>query len=190
MLSKFDIKAVVIGGSAGSLQVLNTIFSQLPDKTRLPIFVAVHRLKHVYTGMPESLNVKSKLHIVEPHDKQAIAPGKIYLAPANYHMAIERSGLFSMSSDEMVLGSRPSIDITLGSCAEYYKKNLLGILLTGANKDGADGMRKIHLNGGHTVVQDPKTCMIDTMPKAALAATTIDQILSIEEITNLLKTIL
>jgi two-component system chemotaxis response regulator CheB len=187
MFNKNDIKAIVIGGSAGSLQVLNTILPQLPEKSRVPIFIAVHRLKHVYSGMTESLNIKSKLKIVEPTDKQAIVSGLIYLAPANYHLGIERSGIFSVGTDELVLGSRPSIDITLGACAEFYKKNLLGILLTGANKDGGDGMRKIHDNGGYTVVQDPKTCMIDTMPKAALAATQVDEILSVEQITNLLK---
>lgn len=190
MINKNDIKAIVIGGSAGSLQVLNTILPQLPSITRLPIIITVHRLKHVYSGMAESLNAKSSLKITEPNDKQIITSGCIYLAPANYHMGIERNGTFSLSTEELVLGSRPSIDITLGTCAEYYKKNLLGILLTGANKDGGDGMRKIHNQGGYTVVQDPKTCMIDTMPRAALAATAVDEILSIEEITNLLKSIL
>jgi two-component system chemotaxis response regulator CheB len=188
MLNRNDIKAIVIGGSAGSLQVLNTILPQLPGKSRVPIIIAVHRLKHVYSGMAESLNLKSNLQIIEPNDKQTIVPGFIYLAPANYHLGVERSGIFSVSTDELLLGSRPSIDITLGTCAEFYKKNLLGILLTGANKDGGDGMRKIHENGGYTVVQDPKTCMIETMPKAALAATKIDEILSVEQITNLLKT--
>ena len=123
--------------------------------------------------------------MIEPYDKESIKKGKVYLAPANYHMSIELGHFFSLSTEDMVNNSRPSIDITLDTAAYTYKNKLIGILLSGANKDGALGMKHIKDNGGLTVVQDPKECMIDTMPSAALSMTTIDHTLSIDDIIKL-----
>ena len=180
-------KAVVIGGSAGSFQGVVKILSQLPKGFPLPIIMALHRLKHVRNGFVEALSIKSVVQVTEPNDKEAIKKGSVYLAPANYHMSVELGNNFALSTEEMVNNSRPAIDITLSSCAFVYKEKLLGILLSGANKDGALGMKHIHERGGTTIVQEPSECMIDTMPKAALAVTQIDHVLKIDEIVEVLK---
>ncbi|MGC3948050.1 MAG: chemotaxis protein CheB [Chryseolinea sp.] len=180
-------KAVVIGGSAGSFQGVVKILSQLPKGFPLPIIMALHRLKHVRNGFVEALSIKSVVQVTEPNDKEAIKKGSVYLAPANYHMSVELGNNFALSTEEMVNNSRPAIDITLSSCAFVYKEKLLGILLSGANRDGALGMKHIHERGGTTIVQEPTECMIDTMPKAALAVTKIDHVLRIDEIVEVLK---
>ncbi|NBW35425.1 MAG: chemotaxis protein CheB [Cytophagia bacterium] len=190
-MNKFNLdnsyKAVVIGGSAGSFQGMIKILSQLPKNFPLPIIMALHRLKHVRHGFVEALSLKSVAPVTEPNDKEAIKKGGIYLAPANYHMSVELGHYFAMSTEEMVNNSRPAIDITLGTCAYVYKDKLIGILLSGANKDGALGMKHISERGGLTIVQDPSECMIDTMPKAALAVTKIDHVLKVDQIVEFFK---
>ena len=180
-------KAIVIGGSAGSFQGIVKILSQLPSDFPLPIIMCLHRLKHVRNGFVEALSIKSIAEIIEPYDKQQIKKGKVYLAPANYHLTVELGNYFSLSTEEMINNSRPSIDITLHSAAYVYRDKLIGILLSGANKDGGIGMESIKSRGGLTIVQDPQECMIDTMPRAAMAATTIDHVYKIEEIIQFLK---
>lgn len=189
-MSRFNLhnryKAVVIGGSAGSFQGITRILSGIPENFSLPIIMALHRLKHVRNGFTEALSIKSIKPVREPCDKENIKRGEVYLAPANYHLSIELGNSFSLSTEEMVNNSRPAIDITLETAAYVYKDKLIGILLSGANRDGALGMKKIKDRGGLTIVQDPAECMIDTMPNAALQMTQIDHILSIEEITRFL----
>ncbi len=180
-------KAVVIGGSAGSFQGISRILSGMPEDFPLPIIMCLHRLKHVRNGFIEALSIKSIKPVLEPYDKESIKKGKIYLAPANYHLCVELSHTFALSTEEMVNNSRPSIDITLESAAYAYKNKLIGILLSGANKDGALGMAQIKERGGITIVQDPEECMIDTMPRAALQATNIDHTLTVENIIYFLK---
>jgi len=180
-------KAVVIGGSAGSFQGVVKILAQLPKGFPLPIIMCLHRLKHVRNGFVEALSIKSVVQVTEPHDKENIKKGSVYLAPANYHMSVELGHSFALSTEEMVNNSRPAIDITLSSCAFVYKEKLVGILLSGANKDGALGMKHIHDRNGLTIVQEPTECMIDTMPKAALAATEIDDVMKIDQIVAFLK---
>jgi two-component system, chemotaxis family, protein-glutamate methylesterase/glutaminase len=180
-------KAVVIGGSAGSFQGMVRILSQLPKGFPLPIIMCLHRLKHVRNGFVEALSIKSVVQVTEPHDKENIKKGAVYLAPANYHMSVELGNHFALSTEEMVNNSRPAIDITLSTAAFVYREKLVGILLSGANRDGAAGMKSIHEKGGLTLVQEPTECMIDTMPKAALAATKIDQVLKIDQIVEFFK---
>jgi two-component system, chemotaxis family, protein-glutamate methylesterase/glutaminase len=190
-MSKYNLnnsyKAVVIGGSAGSFQGIVKILSQLPKGFPLPIIMCLHRLKHVRNGFVEALSIKSVVQVGEPHDKENIKKGSVYLAPSNYHLSVELGNYFALSTEEMVNNSRPAIDITLSSCAYVYKEKLVGILLSGANKDGAAGMKQIHDRGGITIVQEPSECMIDTMPKAAQAATKIDYTLRIDQIVEFLK---
>lgn len=190
-MNKFNLnsgyKAVVIGGSAGSFQGIIKILSQIPPEFPLPIIAALHRLKHVRHGFVEALSIKSTLKIVEPEDKESIRKGIFYLAPANYHLSVELGNYFSLSTEDMVHNSRPSIDITLSSTAYAYRNKLIGILLSGANRDGGEGMKSIKDKGGLTIVQDPIECMIDTMPKAALSLTSIDYTLNIEQIIGFLK---
>jgi two-component system, chemotaxis family, protein-glutamate methylesterase/glutaminase len=180
-------KAVVIGGSAGSFQGVVKILSQLPKGFPLPIIMCLHRLKHVRNGFVEALSIKSVVQVTEPNDKETIKKGNVYLAPANYHMSVELGNYFALSTEEMINNSRPAIDITLATSAFVYKEKLIGILLSGANRDGGVGMKAIHERGGVTIVQDPSECMIDTMPKAALAMTKIDHIMKIDQIVNFFK---
>jgi two-component system, chemotaxis family, protein-glutamate methylesterase/glutaminase len=190
-MSKYNLnnsyKAVVIGGSAGSFQGVVKILSQLPPGFPLPIIMCLHRLKHVRNGFVEALSIKSVVQVVEPYDKENIKKGSVYLAPANYHMSIELGNHFALSTEEMINNSRPAIDITLGTSAFAYRDKLIGILLSGANRDGALGMKYIHERGGLTIVQEPAECMIDTMPKAALAVTKIDHVMKVDQIVEFLK---
>jgi two-component system chemotaxis response regulator CheB len=152
-------KAVVIGGSAGSFQGITKILSGIPENFPIPIIMCLHRLKHVRNGFMEALNIKSVKNVIEPFDKQKIKKGEVYLAPANYHLCIELGHYFALSTEEMVNNSRPAIDITLETAAYAYKDKLVGILLSGANRDGAKGMKYIHDRGGITIVQNPDECM-------------------------------
>ncbi len=180
-------KAVVIGGSAGSFQGITKILSGISEGFPLPVILCLHRLKHVRNGFMEALSIKSKKPVAEPYDKETIKWGKVYLAPSNYHLSIELGHTFCLSTEEMVNNSRPSIDITFESAAYVYREKLLGILLSGANRDGAYGMKEIKERGGLTVVQNPEECMIDTMPRAALKTTEIDYTLSVDQIIDLLN---
>jgi len=180
-------KAVVIGGSAGSFQGIVKILSQLPKGFPLPIIMCLHRLKHVRNGFVEALSLKSVIQVTEPYDKEPIRKGGVYLAPSNYHMSVELGNYFALSTEEMVNNSRPAIDITLGSAAFAYRDRLVGILLSGANRDGGLGMKYIKDKGGLTIVQDPGECMIDTMPRAAMALTKIDYVIAVDQIVEFLK---
>jgi two-component system, chemotaxis family, protein-glutamate methylesterase/glutaminase len=189
-MSKFKIdisyKAIVIGGSAGSFQGITKILSHLPDDFELPVIMCLHRLKHVRNGFVEALSIKSVKPVEEPYDKQSIKKKKVYLAPANYHMMIELGNTIALSTEEMVNNSRPSIDITFSTAAYVYKNKLVSILLSGANRDGAWGAKKVKDWGGLTIVQDPKECMMPTMPNAAIEMTDIDHILTIDDIIQFL----
>ena len=180
-------KAVVIGGSAGSFQGIVKILSQLPKNFPLPIIMCLHRLKHVRNGFVEALSLKSVVAVTEPYDKEAIKKGGVYLAPANYHLSVELGNYFALSTEEMINNSRPAIDITLGTAAFVYRDKLIGILLSGANRDGGLGMKYIKDKGGMTIVQEPTECMIDTMPRAALAVTQIDHVMKVDQIVEFLK---
>jgi two-component system, chemotaxis family, protein-glutamate methylesterase/glutaminase len=190
-MNKFNLnnsyKAVVIGGSAGSFQGMVKVLSQLPKGFPLPIIMCLHRLKHVRNGFVEALSIKSVVQVTEPNDKENIKKGGVYLAPANYHMSVELGNYFALSTEEMINNSRPAIDITLSTSAFVYREKLIGILLSGANRDGAAGMKSIHEKGGLTLVQDPTECMIDTMPRAALSVTKIDHVLKVDQIVEFFK---
>ncbi|GAB4396328.1 MAG: chemotaxis protein CheB [Microscillaceae bacterium] len=181
-----DYKAIVIGGSAGSFQVISKILGHLPSDFETPILMCLHRLRHVRHGFVEALNIKSSVSIHEPYDKEPIRKGKFYLAPANYHLNVELGNTFALSTEELVNNSRPAIDLMFQSAAYAYRQRLVGILLSGANRDGAQGMKAIHEKGGLTLVQDPSDCLIDTMPSAALNVTPIDHILNVDDIIDFL----
>lgn len=185
-MNKFNLnnsyKAIVIGGSAGSFQAIVKILAHLPKGFSLPVIMCLHRLKHVRNGFVEALSIKSIVQVTEPNDKEFIKKGIIYLAPANYHLSVELGNHFALSTEEMINNSRPAIDITLESCAYVFKDKLIGVLLSGANRDGAAGMKSIADKGGLTIVQQPSECMIDTMPKAALFITKIDHVLKVNEL--------
>ncbi len=180
-------RAIVIGGSAGSFPVLVKILGQLDPGFSLPVIVSLHRLKHIREGLVEALSIKSVPETLEPYDKQKIESGKVYLAPANYHLFVELGNTFGLSTGALVNYSRPSIDLTFQSAAYVYRDKLIGILLSGANKDGANGMRMVRENNGLTIVQDPEECRISTMPRAAMAATEIHYVYNTDRIISFLN---
>lgn len=189
-MSKFGLspkyKAVVIGGSAGSFQPVTKILATIPKSFPLPIFLCLHRLKHVRHGFVEALSIKSNKPISEPLDKEIIKKGHVYLAPANYHLSLELGNSMSLSTEELYNNSRPAIDLTLETAAQAYGDKVIGILLSGANKDGAYGMMRIKQRGGLTIIQDPNESMINTMPTSAQARTRIDHVLTVDGIIDLL----
>jgi two-component system chemotaxis response regulator CheB len=148
--------------------------------------MCLHRLRHVRNGFVEALNIKSSIAIKEPYDKEPIKKGNVYLAPANYHLGVELGNTFALTTEELMNNSRPAIDILLQTAAYAYRNKLVGILLSGANKDGAIGMKKIADRGGLTIVQDPKECLIDTMPVSAMKLTEINHVLSVQGIIDFL----
>ncbi len=187
ILKDKKFEAIVIGGSAGSFTIITQILAELPQPFALPIFMCLHRLKDKREGFKEALEIKSKIKIEEPDDKTIIQQNTSYLAPANYHMLIENKKLISLSTTELVQFSRPSIDVMFESAADVYRDKLLAILLSGANKDGAEGMRTIKERGGFTIIQDLKTCTMITMPEAAFKLTQIDLQLKPNDISDFLK---
>lgn len=181
-----DYKAVIIGGSAGSFQVVTKIVAALPVNYPLPVILCLHRLKHVRSGFVEALSIKAQMPIVEPNDKEPIKTGKIYLAPANYHLYVELGNRFSLSTEEVVNHSRPSIDLSFFSASYNFKRKLVGIILSGANKDGAMGLKSVKENGGLTIVQDPNECQVPTMTLASMNATNVDHVFNTNKIINFL----
>lgn len=183
------VKYIIIGGSAGSFRIVTEILDALPKNFPFTVILVLHRLKHIKTGFVEALTSKSLLPVSEPKDKEKIEHGRVYIAPANYHLYIEPDKTFALSTEEPVNHSRPSIDITLCSAAYSLNNKVLGIILSGANKDGAIGMKKIKDNGGITIVQDPEDSLVRTMPDAAIKTTEPENILPshkiIEFISNL-----
>jgi len=180
-------KALIIGGSAGSFQVMVHILSHLPENYPLPILLSLHRLKHVRNGFVEALSIKSKIQIIEPNDKEIIKPGFAYLAPANYHMLVDLDRRISLSVSQQVNHSRPSIDLSFLTAADAYRDKLVGIILSGANKDGALGLERVADLGGYTLVQDPNEAQISTMPNGALALFKPNQILNTQGISNFIN---
>ncbi len=179
-------KAIIIGGSAGSFQVVTSILNSLPQNFNYTVFLCLHRLKHIRSGFVEALSLRSGIPVIEPYDKESIKPGKAYLAPANYHMYIELNNRFALSTEESVNHSRPSIDLTFMTAAYAYRNKLIGILLSGANKDGAYGLKKVAELGGLTIVQDPKECEVKTMTESALQITKVNYIMTVDKIINFL----
>ncbi|MBN2521797.1 MAG: chemotaxis protein CheB [Bacteroidales bacterium] len=181
-----NYKAVIIGGSAGSFQVVTKILSALPVYFPVPLLLCFHRLKHVRSGFVEALLLKSRIPVLEPFDKELLKPGKAYLAPANYHMYVDLAYRIALSTEDTVNHSRPSIDLSFITAANAYREKLIGIILSGANKDGAFGLKKVHDNGGMTIVQDPEECEVKTMTQSALQLTKADFVYTTNQIINLL----
>jgi two-component system chemotaxis response regulator CheB len=174
--------AVVIGTSAGGLYVMIRILKLLPRNFTIPIIVVQHRSRDERTLLEEVLQQKSNLRIKQADEKELIQPGTVYFAPPDYHLLIEHDGTFSLSFDPPVNYSRPSIDVLFETAADVYRQRLLGIILTGANKDGAYGIKKIALMGGTTIAQQPENADYPEMPKSAISTGYVQHILDPEAI--------
>jgi two-component system chemotaxis response regulator CheB len=172
---------IVVGCSLGGMYALEKILKVLPKEFCVPIAVAQHRHRKSNEGLPEFLRRATHMDVVDAEDKQWIEAGKVYLAPADYHLLVEK-GEFNLSVDDAVRHSRPSVDVLFESAADAYGPTLIGIVLTGANADGAVGARRIKQRGGIVIAQDPKTAEAPEMPEAVIATGVVDQILRLEEI--------
>jgi two-component system chemotaxis response regulator CheB len=174
--------AVVIGGSAGSTAALATVLPALPVDFCAPILVVVHLSATATPLLAELLTPRSRLPLQEAEDKMPVAAGTVYLAPPDYHLLVEADAHLSLSVDDPVFFSRPSIDVLFESAAEVYGSGLVAILLSGANEDGARGLALARKRGGHTIVQDPATAPIGTMPAAAIRLGAAMEVLTLDGI--------
>ena len=181
--------AVVIGASAGAWDALSVILPALPQTFNLPVMVVVHLPPDRKSLLAELFAEKCSMDVAEAEDKESILGGVIYFAPPDYHLLIEPNNTLSLSSDEPVLFSRPSIDVLFESAADAYGPALTAIVLTGASEDGARGLAAVIAAGGTAIVQRPEDAYAAAMPQAALARSPGARILSLEEITLWLQTI-
>ncbi|MBF7015461.1 chemotaxis protein CheB [Novosphingobium sp. HR1a] len=182
--------AIVIGASAGAIQALLRILPALPGDFALPIIVVVHVPPGRRSELAALFAVKCQVAVREAEDKEPITAGTIYFAPPDYHLLVERtegsSHTLSLSTDAPVFFSRPSIDVLFESAAEAYGSLLMALILTGANEDGARGLKAVAEAGGQVYVQDPQSAYARAMPDAALAACGRAQVLSLSQIADCL----
>jgi two-component system chemotaxis response regulator CheB len=171
----------VVGASWGGLAALTDLVSKLPKSFTIPIAVVQHRSRHADNLLAELLQDVTPLRVIDVEDKEPLEPGTVYIAPANYHMMVEK-GHLSLTTDPMVRFSRPSIDVTFISAADAYPGETLGVILTGANDDGSRGLRHIVDRGGRGIVQDPATAESPTMPYAARKAVPEAEVVPLEKI--------
>jgi two-component system chemotaxis response regulator CheB len=181
-----DIDAIAIGASAGGLQALSAILPIFPAQFSIPIFIVLHLPQNKRSLLVELFAPRCDLTVREPDDKQEITPG-IWFAPPGYHLMIESTRAFALSVDEPVNYSRPSVDVLFQSAADVYGRKLLGVILSGANSDGALGAKSIAENGGSILVQDPDEAEADAMPLAAISAVKAITVAPLSRIANLLR---
>ncbi|RWW98759.1 chemotaxis protein CheB [Flavobacterium cerinum] len=175
-------KLLIIGGSAGSLEVLMKILPGLNTLPSFAIVLVLHRKSTEDTTLEELIAIKTNIPVREVEDKTPLLPGYLYVAPSDYHLLFEKNDVLSLDISEKVNYSRPSIDVSFESAAEIYGKSLVGLLLSGANADGTEGLLAIKKAGGTTVVQNPESAQMPTMPQNAITYTAPDYILDIEHI--------
>jgi two-component system chemotaxis response regulator CheB len=181
---------VVIGASWGGLHAVGTVLDGLGDTSNAAFVVAQHRGAGGGERLAPLLQRRTRMSVREAEDKDTLTPGSIYLAPPDYHTLIEADGTIALSTEEAVRHARPSIDVLFRSAAEAYRERCVGVVLTGANEDGADGLALIKSLGGVAVVQDPRTAERVEMPSAAIEATNADLVLPLEEIGLFLRGLL
>ncbi len=181
-----DIEAIVIGASAEAIASLSQLLPPLGPDYPLPILVTMHVPPDQPNGVPALLQTKSRVAVKEAEDKEPILPGTVYFAPPDYHLLVEADGHLSLSSEEPVNFSRPSIDVLFESAAETYGPALLALVLSGANHDGARGACAVSKAGGTVLVQTPDSAMARTMLESTLAACPEARAMSLSDINNLL----
>jgi two-component system chemotaxis response regulator CheB len=183
------IDAVVIGASAGGIQALKVLLPALSPGLRAPVLIVLHLPRDKRSMLPEIFATRCAVPVREAEDKETVACGTVYFAPSNYHLLLDRGPQLALSADEPVHNSRPSIDVLFESAADIYKDRLLGVILSGANDDGASGLAAIHDAGGLTVVQQPATAASPQMALSALKLRPATWVLPLDEIAGLLRTL-
>ena len=180
-------QAVVIGVSAGGLKALSAILPALPADYPLPVMIVIHLPPDRHSVVADLFDDKCALTVREAEDKEDILPGHVYFAPPDYHLLIEPDRRLSLSSEEPVLFSRPSVDVLFETAADVYGAGLIGVILTGANPDGAAGLKAVMAAGGMALVQRPDLSYASAMPEAALELCPQAESLSLEQIAEKLR---
>lgn len=181
------IEAIVIGSSAGGLHALKQLFLGLRPDFKIPIIITQHLSPHSENYMAQFLDKLVSLNVKEADERERIKHGYAYVAPPNFHLLIEHDRTFSLTVDEKVNYARPAIDVLFETAADTYQEHLAGVILTGANYDGAKGIIKIKECGGTTIAQDPISAEAPAMPTAAIATGKIDFVFNISEIADFLN---
>ena len=173
--------ALIIGGSAGSLDVLLKVLPEIDSSINFPIIIVLHRKPGSDNLLTDLLKSRTLLPVKEVEEKESICDSAIYIAPSNYHLLIEKNHTFSLDNSEKVNFSRPSLDVVFQSAAEVYKEKLVCFLLSGSNEDGVMGLKEVKLSGGKVIIQNPKSAAVSYMPGQAELNVEIDEILEINE---------
>jgi two-component system chemotaxis response regulator CheB len=184
-----ELRAIAIGGSAGSVDALGVLLPALRADAGVAVFIVIHLPRERTSMLVDIFSRRSALRLVEAEDKQPIEPGTVYFAPPDYHLLIDEGPALALSADELVHYSRPAIDVLFEAAADAYGGGLLGIVLSGANEDGAAGLAAVKRHGGWTVVQSPGQSVASAMPLAALAAVPDSAVLALGEIAQLLASV-
>ncbi|MFZ5755719.1 MAG: chemotaxis protein CheB [Pseudomonadota bacterium] len=182
MGGKVGIDAMVIGASWGGLGAVTSILSRVPWRVGAAIVLCQHQYPHAISTLPQVMRGRTKLKVMEVEDKLPLESGVLYVCPPNYHTMIERDRTFALSIDPPVMYCRPAIDVLFASAAEAYGERLAGVILTGANEDGAAGLYHVARCGGMPIVQDPKTAEVPVMPEAALKTVPWAHVMTLGEI--------
>ena len=183
------IDAVAIGASAGGVEALSVLLPAIPADTAAAFFIVVHLPRDRPSLLADIFARKCALKVQEAEDKEPVKSGTVYFAPNNYHLLLDRGPQLALSIDALVHHCRPSIDVLFESAADIYRNRLLGIILTGANEDGAQGLAAIHDWGGVTVVQDPGTAQSPQMVLSALKLRRPDYVLALTDIAAMLASL-
>lgn len=185
-LNARELRAVVVGGSAGGIEALNALLPALSRNLAVPVAVVIHLPPDRPSMLPQLFETKCAVPVREAADKDTVEPGVVYFAPPGYHLLFERDGLFSLSVDEPVHHSRPSIDVLFDSAVWAFEGDVLGIVLSGANSDGAQGLSAIMARGGLGWVQLPSSAYATAMPEAASALCAKARVLSLDQMVAVL----
>ena len=186
MKSDKPYKAIVIGTSAGGLFALSTLLSALPAAFPLPVLVVQHRSREQRDLLEELLQNKCRIRVKQADEKEPVQGGTVYIAPPDYHLLVETDETLSLSCDDRVFYSRPSINVLFESAALVYGEGLVAVILTGANEDGASGIRLVKKYRGMTIAQDPAEAQFPYMPKASIETKKIDRVWRLDEIGDFL----
>lgn len=178
-MKKFE--ALIIGGSAGSLDVLLKVVPNLRADLSFPVVIVLHRKPGADQLLPDLLSAKTPLRVKELEEKELMIKGTIYIAPSDYHILIENDHTFSIDHSEKVNYSRPSIDVTFQSAADAFREHAVCILLSGTNADGVEGLKRVKRFGGKAIIQNPDTAIAPYMPEQARLHVSIDEILEPED---------
>lgn len=177
-------KAIVIGTSAGGIKALGLLLPLIPENFKIPVFIIQHISPYAEMNL-RIFSQKCHVNLKEASNNETIEPGIVYFAPPDYHLLIEEDFTLTLNADPKVNFSRPSIDVLFQTAAEAYGRNLTGILLTGTNNDGSEGLKTIKQFGGKTIVQNPAEAEFPEMPQSALKLFDPDMILNLKEIGEL-----